>query len=212
MASNVYFLQLEVWHRLLSHNWAISGLREEAVETLSPRRCLSVNLVRYLDLLKFNVEKSFSHKYVLPKRHMVLLKIRESSGKLGVNYLKNGPSFSAFSLISLNLALSPDLHWRSSIWSPWGAYCTSTVKSSAKIWNVALCVLRSANLLLNSYSSFEMATAYSSPLNCVPASTSALHPGKWPRLVWESWAFHKISFVENEVTLPYAVLTSCPCS
>ncbi len=148
---------------ILSYSWATFGLRDEAVETLSMAwRWSSVSLDLYLDLLKFKVEKSFSHKYVLPKRHMVRLNIRESSGKLGVNSLKNCPSLSAFPLTSLNLALRSELHCRSmsSIWSIGGASCTSKEKGSAKIWKVALCVLKSANLWSNSSCSFKMASTY----------------------------------------------------
>ena len=90
MDSLAYFLLPETWQRFLSHSWATFGLREEAVETLSMAwRWSSVSLDLYLDLLKFKVEKSFSHKYVLPKRHMVRLNNRESSGKLGFNSRKN---------------------------------------------------------------------------------------------------------------------------
>ena len=89
MDSLAYYLLPETWQRFLSHSWATFGLREEAVETLSMAwRWSSVSLDLYLDLLKFKVEKSFSHKYVLPKRHMVRLNIRESSGKLGFNSRK----------------------------------------------------------------------------------------------------------------------------
>ena len=172
MDSLAYFLLPETWQRFLSHSWATFGLREEAVETLSMAwRWSSVSLDLYLDLLKFKVEKSFSHKYVLPKRHMVRLNIRESSGKF--NSRKNCPSLSSFPLTSLNLALRTELHCRSmsSIWSTGGASCTSKEKGSAKIWKVALCVLKSANLWSNSSCSLIMASTYFSPLSwlaCIP--------------------------------------------
>lgn len=204
MALSAYFLLLEIWQRLLLHSRATFGVSEEAVETLSTAwRWASVILDLYFDLLKFKVEKSFSHKYVLPKRHMVCLNIRESSGKLGGNSLKNCPSLSAFPLTSLNLALSSELHCRSmsSIWNTGGASCTSKEKGSAKIWNVALCLLKSANLWSNSSCSLKMTSTYSSWLNSVPESMSDLHAGKWQRFVWESWSFHNISFVENALTL-----------
>lgn len=181
MASLAYPFLLQTWQRFLSHSWATFVLREEAVETLNMAwRWLSVSLDLYLDLLKFKVEKSFSHKYVLPIRHMVRLNVRESSGKPGVNSLKNCQSLSAFLLTSLNLALRSELHCRSmsSIWSTGGAFCTSKENGSVKIWNVALCKLKSANSWLNSSCSFKMASTYFSPLNGVPASTSALHAGK----------------------------------
>lgn len=204
MASLAYSLLLETWQRFLSHSRARFGLREEAVATLSMSwRWSSVSLDLYLDLLKFKVEKSFWHKYVLPKRHMVRLNIRESRGKLGLKSLKNCPSLSAFPLTSLNFALSSELHCSSmsSIWSTEGASCTSKEKGSAKMWKVALCVLKSANLWSNSSCSLKMTSTYSSALNGVPASTSALHAGKWQRFVWESWAFQSASFVENALTL-----------
>lgn len=84
MASLAYFLLLETWQRFLSHSRATFGLREEAVETLSRAwRCSSVTLDLFLGLLKFKVEKSYLHKYVLPKRHMVRLNIREAQGSWG---------------------------------------------------------------------------------------------------------------------------------
>ena len=120
MDSLAYNLLVEIWQRLFSHRRDTFALRVEAVETLSTAwRCSSVRLDLYLDLLKFKVENNFSHKYVLPNRHMVRLNIRESSGKLGGNSLKNFPSLSASPLTSLKLTLSAEWHYRSrsSIWS-----------------------------------------------------------------------------------------------
>jgi len=149
MGSLGYILLVEIWQRLFSHRRATFALREEAVETLSTAwRCSLVSLDLYLDLLKFKVENNFSHKYVLPKRHMVRLNIRESSGKLGGNSLKNFPSLSASPLTSLKLTLSAELHCRSmsSIWSTGGHLAHQRRKGPQKFemllcasWSLQIC-------------------------------------------------------------------------
>lgn len=165
MGSLAYILLVEVWQRLFSHRRATFALREEAVETLNTAwRCSSVSLDLYLDLLKFNVEKSFSHKARGPLEHSG--KFREVGGQLSQKLKIAQP---CLLLYSLKLALSTELHCRSmsSIWSTGGASCTSKEKGSANIWNVALCVLKSANLWSNSSCSFKMASIYFPPLNGV---------------------------------------------
>ncbi len=167
-----YFLP-DTWQ----HNWATSALMEFTVETLSTAsRWASLSLDLNLHLLKSIVEKSFSLRYVLPKRHINRLNTLDSSGKHGSNSLRNCAVLSAFPCASLNLVFAL-LHCKSisSICNKFGTLSTSAEKGSANSWKVSRCALKSAKRWSNSWSRFSTAEAYSSPLNAMPSSTRDLH-------------------------------------
>lgn len=200
MASSAYFLLLDIWQRLLLHSRATFGLKEEAVETLSLSRawrCSSVSLDLYLDLLKFKEgrEELFAQvcapkKINGPLKHSG--KLREAGG--GGQFFQKLPG-------ACRLFLSPPWTWlwvQSYTAGQWAPFEAQEGQLAHQKFEMCLCSSWSLQFCVKIPS---LASTYSSTLNGVPASMSALHAGKWQRFVWESWSFHNISFVENALTL-----------